>query len=296
MPHSWTVGGLRVHRVDETVFPPAVGAWILPGAEAASDGGLLMSSHTFAFETADGRRVLVDTGVGNGRTRANAAWHGLDTPYLDRLAEAGFAPDSVDLVVLTHLHTDHVGWNTRDDGGTWVPTFPHARYLTSRTEWDHWASVDMEESRRQMFRDAVLPVRDAGLLDLVDVGEDGTEIAPGVRLLPTPGHTPGQIAVELTDGGSGNGGPGDGGATAVITGDCVHHPVQLADPALTSRVDTDPEGAVRSRRALLERAADTGALLLGSHFPPPTAGRVHREGAGYRLEDVAPDVTASAAG
>ncbi|GAA2094842.1 MBL fold metallo-hydrolase [Streptomyces albiaxialis] len=307
MPQSWTVGGLRVHRIDETTFPPGTGSWILPDAAtpevvrrfpwlqpdfATPDGGLLMSSHTFAFEAADGRRVLVDTGVGNGRKRANPFWNDLDTPYLDRLAEAGFAPDSVDLVVLTHLHTDHVGWNTRDDGGTWVPTFPRARYLTSRAEWDHWASVEMEESRRQMFRDAVLPVRDAGLLDLVDVEEGGTEIAPGVRLLPAPGHTPGQFAVELTDGAGATGGT----ETALITGDSVHHPVQLGDPALNSRVDSDPEDAVRSRRALLDRLADSGALLLGTHFPPPTAGRVRREGDAYRLEPVAPVVTPSAAG
>ena len=302
MTPYWTVGGLHVHRVDETLFPPAAGSWILPDATpetvgrtpwlrpdfADPDGGLLMATHSFAFEAADGRRVLVDTGVGNGRTRANAFWNGLDTPYLDRLAEAGFTPESVDLVLLTHLHTDHVGWNTRDDGGSWVPTFPHARYVTTRGEWDHWASVEMEESRRQMFRDAVLPVRDAGLLDLVDTDEEGgTRIAPGIRLLPSPGHTPGQFAVELTD----------GGATALITGDCVHHPVQIADPTLNSAVDTDPEAAVRSRHALLGHAADTGALLLGTHFPPPTAGRVHRDGSGaYRLEPVPPAVSPSRAG
>lgn len=131
-------------------------------------------------------RVLVDTGIGNGKQRANPAWDNLDTRYLERLTGAGFAPETVDLVILTHLHTDHVGWNTRSDGASWVPTFPHARYVSARAEWDYWAGADMEEARRQMFRDSVDPVEEAGLLDLVHVPYEGAVIAPGVRLLPTP--------------------------------------------------------------------------------------------------------------
>ncbi|RKT54622.1 MBL fold metallo-hydrolase [Saccharothrix australiensis] len=283
---TWTAGRLLVHRVDEVAFPAHTGRWLLPAATpkvvdrapwlrpdfAAPDGALRLASHTFAVE-ADGLRVLVDTGVGNGKTRANPAWHDLDTDYLDRLAAAGFAPESVDLVVLTHLHTDHVGWNTRRDGDAWVPTFPRARYVTSRAEWEHWAAADMEPARRQMFRDSVLPVRDAGLLDPVDVPEGGAEVAPGIRLLPTPGHTPGHVAVELRD----------GDRSVVITGDAVHHPVQLPRPDITSCVDVDPALAVRSRRALLASAAGTDTLLLGSHFPAPTAGLVVTDGDGHRL-------------
>ncbi|MFI0742306.1 MBL fold metallo-hydrolase [Streptomyces sp. NPDC021100] len=289
---SWQVGDVRVHRVDEIALPPETGAWLLPDATrdvvaevpwlwpdfTTSDHAPLLASHTFAFE-AGGMRVLVDTGIGNGKTRANPAWHHLDTGYLDRLTAAGFPPESVDLVVLTHLHTDHVGWNTRAAGdGSWVPTFPNARYVTSRTEWDHWAGQadTMEESRRQMFRDSVDPVRDAGLLDLVDVHDGPAHLAPGLRLLPTPGHTPGHIAVELRA----------AGGSAVITGDCVHHPVQLARPWITSCVDTDPARAVRTRRGLLASLAGTDTLLLGTHFPPPTAGRVTAEGDGFRLVPV----------
>ncbi|MFI0592404.1 MBL fold metallo-hydrolase [Streptomyces griseus] len=106
-------------------------------------------------------RVLVDTGIGNGKRRANPAWHNLNSDYEARLRAAGFAPESVDVVVLTHLHADHVGWNTHAEGDAWVPTYPNARYLTSRTEWDYWAGVDMEEARRQMFRDSVHPVRES---------------------------------------------------------------------------------------------------------------------------------------
>ncbi|MEU9500070.1 MBL fold metallo-hydrolase [Streptomyces sp. NPDC048196] len=286
---AWAVGDLLVHRVDETELPPPTGAWLLPEATpdvvgdarwlrpdfATSDGALRLASHSFAVE-ANGLRVLVDTGIGNGKTRTNPAFDHLDTPYLRRLTAAGFAPESVDLVILTHLHTDHVGWNTLDRHGSWVPTFPHARYLVARTEWDYWAGVEMDEQRRQLFRDSVHPVRDAGLLDLVDVPDTGSEVAPGIRLRPTPGHTPGQVAVELHS----------GVRSAVITGDCVHHPVQLHRPGITSCVDIDPAQAIHSRRELIASLADTETLLLGSHFPPPTAGLVTTEEGTYRLRPV----------
>ncbi|MDJ1137040.1 MBL fold metallo-hydrolase [Streptomyces iconiensis] len=274
---TWAVGDLRVHRIDEAELPGATGQWLLPDATpdvvrgtpwlqpdfATPDGVLRLSSHSFAVET-NGLRVLIDTGIGNGKIRANPAWHDLNTPYLDRLTAAGFPPESVDLVVLTHLHADHVGWNTREDGGDWVPTFPRARYLTSRTEWEFWTTRELEPPRAQMFRDSVHPIHDAGLLDLVDVadsagrGAGGIEVAPGIRLLPAPGHTPGQVAVELRG----------ADTTALITGDSIHHPVQLAHPHLTSCVDIDPAEAVRTRNRLL--ATHSEALLLGSHFPHPT--------------------------
>ncbi|MFD7662866.1 MBL fold metallo-hydrolase [Streptomyces sp. NPDC059788] len=279
---SWNVGDIVVHRIDEVALPPETGAWLLPEATpdlvsevpwltpsfARPDGTLRAAVHTFALEI-DGLRVLVDTGIGNGKNRANPAWHQLDTPYLDRLAAAGFPPERIDYVILTHLHADHVGWNTRlAPDGSWRPTFPNARYLTSRTEYAYWSGVEMEESRRQMFRDSVEPVREHGLLDLVDVAAPGTEILPGLTLVPTPGHTPGQSAVALRS----------RGESAVITGDCVHHPVQLAHPELCSSVDIDPEEAVRTRRWLFDEVARSGALVLGSHFAGSTGGVVRRDG------------------
>ncbi|MBB5119374.1 beta-lactamase [Streptomyces eurocidicus] len=288
-PARWTVGDITVHRVDEIPLPPATGPWLLPAATADVVGGhdwlrpdfadpegvLRIDSHSFAL-VVDGLRVLVDTGVGNGKTRANPAWHGLRTDYLARLADAGFTPGNVDLVVLTHLHADHVGWNTREVDGVWVPTFPNARYLTARAEYDFWAAYDMDEARRGMFLDSVVPVVEAGLLDLVDVPEEGVDVAAGLRLVPAPGHTPGQVAVQLRS----------AGAVALITGDSVHHPVQLARPGIGSCVDIDPARAEATRRALLARLAGTGGLVLGTHFPAPTAGRVVAEGDGYRLEPV----------
>ncbi|MGV9350298.1 MBL fold metallo-hydrolase [Streptomyces spiralis] len=290
--HSWTVGDVTVHRIDETFLPPATGPWLLPDATpdlvAAHDwlrphfaddkGTLRIDSHSFAF-TLGGLRILVDTGIGNGKKRANPAWHDLDTDYLRDLTAAGFPPDSVDLVILTHLHADHVGWNTQKTDGDWVPTFPHARYLTSRTEREFWAGYDMEEAREQMFRDSVIPVEQAGLLDLVDVPAEGVDVAPGLRLLPTPGHTPGHVAVKLTS----------HGRTALITGDCIHHPVQLAHPAIGACVDIDPEQSETTRRTLLASLADTDTLVLGTHFAPPTAGRVVTDHDAYRFSPVPAD-------
>lgn len=288
---AWSVGHHTVRRIDETALPAATGPWLLPGATADvvdrtawlrpdfadEEGVLRLASHSFAVE-ADGLRVLVDTGIGNGKQRANPAWHDLDSDYEARLTAAGFAPEAVDLVILTHLHTDHVGWNTRSAGGSWVPTFPNARYVTSRTEWNYWAGVEMDEARRQMFRDSVHPVRDAGLFDLVDVADVGADIAPGLRLLPVPGHTPGQVAVELSS----------EGETALITGDSIHHPVQMGHPELGSCVDIAPELAARTRHRILDSLAGTSTLLFGSHFPPPTAGHVRHEGGAYRLAPAAP--------
>lgn len=283
---SWTVGDITVHRVDEVLLPPATGPWLLPDATpevvagqgwlhpnfADHDGILRIDSHSFAFAV-DGLRVVIDTGIGNGKERANPAWHNLRTDYLERLTAAGFPPDSVDLVVLTHLHADHVGWNTVKVGSEWIPTFPNARYLTARAEREFWAAYDMEEARRQMFRDSVIPVEQAGLLDLVDVPAEGVQVAPCLRLIPTPGHTPGHVAVELTS----------QGETALITGDCIHHPVQLAHPAIGACVDIDPQQSEATRRELLASLVGTDTLLLGTHFAPPTAGRVVAHGDTYRL-------------
>ncbi|WP_262705313.1 MULTISPECIES: MBL fold metallo-hydrolase [Streptomyces] len=289
---SWTVGDVTVHRIDEVLLPPATGPWLLPDATpdlvvaqewlhphfADDEGTLRIDSHSFAF-TLGGLRILVDTGIGNGKERANPAWHDLDTDYLQRLAAAGFPPDSVDLVILTHLHADHVGWNTRKVDGDWVPTFPNARYLTSRTERKFWAGYDMEEAREQMFRDSVIPVEEAGLLDLIDVPAEGVDVAPGLRLLLTPGHTPGHVAVEVTS----------RGRTALITGDCIHHPVQFAHPAVSACVDIDPQQSETSRRTLLASLADTDTLVLGTHFAPPTAGHVVLHEGAYRLSPVPAD-------
>ncbi|MBL1083495.1 MBL fold metallo-hydrolase [Streptomyces actinomycinicus] len=288
---TWNVGDICVRRIDETPLPPATAAWLLPQATPevvagqrwlhphyADDQGVLrLNSHSFALHI-DGLRVLVDTGIGNGKQRANPAWHNLHTDYLQRLTTAGFPPDSVDLVILTHLHADHVGWNTREVDGAWLPTFPRARYLTSRTEREFWAGHPMDEARKQMFRDSVLPVEQAGRLDLLDVPPGGAAITPGLRLLATPGHTPGHVAVELSS----------HGRTALITGDSLHHPLQVAHPHIGACVDTDPQQAETTRRDLLDSLADTDTLLLGTHFPHPTAGHITTHRNAHHLRPVSP--------
>ncbi len=284
-PRSWTVGDIVIHRVLETAFSAETAAWLLPDATPALASQVdwlgdpwtdaarrpRLASQCFALEV-DGERILIDAGVGNGKTHDNAAFNGLETDFLERLAEVGFTPDNVDLILVTHLHADHVGWLTRQDDDRWVPTFPQARHVTSRTEWDYWAGAEVEPSRRRMFDESVVPVTQARLMHPVAVGKSGTEVARGVTLVPTPGHTPGHSSVRLTS----------GGHTALVTGDAVHHPFQVAFPELCSCVDVDPAAAVRTRLALLAAAMADGALVLGTHFPDPTAIRVRKDRGAYR--------------
>ncbi|GLZ50385.1 MBL fold metallo-hydrolase [Actinomycetospora sp. NBRC 106378] len=275
---SWRIGDVVVHRIDEAILPPPTAAWLLPDVtpeQAAEldpafrhdDGSLRLATHTFAVES-EGRRILVDTAVGNHKQRANPAWHDLDTDWLAGAEAAGFGPGAVDLVVMTHVHADHVGWNTIFVDGAWIPTFPGARHLTPAAEWAYWTSVDLEPARAQMIADSVLPVRDAGLLDTPDVPDDGLALTSAVRLVPTPGHTPGHVSVEIRSGGD----------TALISGDAVHHPVQLLHPEVGSCVDVDPGQARRTRDRLLTRARQRDALLLGTHFPEPTGVRLSNTG------------------
>lgn len=288
---SWRVGDATIQRIDELALG-GLATWLLPAAGpelvaatdwlrpsfADDDGGLLGSVHTFAIEIGD-LRAVVDTGVGNGKTRPIPFFDHLDTPFLERLTEAGFAPSTVDVVVNTHLHMDHIGWNTRADGNRWVPTFPNARYIVSRAEYDYWEEVDLEPARRQMFVDSVYPIRESGQLELIDVPAQGAEAAPGLRLRHTPGHTPGHVAVQVDS----------AGQSALITGDCMHHPVQLAYPDVCSSVDVDTKLAARTRWDLLGELAGSETLLLGSHFTAPTGGRVHADNGSYRLISSATD-------
>jgi len=189
----------------------------------------------------------------------------LRTGFLEDLRAAGVAPEAVDVVICTHLHVDHVGWNTRLADGRWVPTFPRARYLFARREWEHWTSEE-EDGTKRILADSVAPVLDAGLADLVEMDH---RVSDGIWLEPTPGHTPGHVSVRLHA----------DGADAVITGDLMHHPVQVAEPAWQSAFDADPAQARATRRAFCARYADRPVDVLGTHFHHPTAGRIvsHRD-------------------
>ena len=233
-------------------------------------GRLLQSIHTFIVRTS-ALTVLVDTCVGNDKDRGGRKpFHMMRTGFLDDLRAAGVAPEAVDVVICTHLHVDHVGWNTRLDNGRWVPTFPRARHLFARTEWEHWSRERDDESRRIMA-DSVQPVLDAGLATLVDADH---HVSDEIWLEPTPGHTPGHVSVRLRA----------GGADAVITGDLMHSPIQMAEPQWCSNFDSDPDMARKTRRAFCERYADSGVTVLGTHFHEPTAGRIVKHGAAWRFE------------
>lgn len=234
-------------------------------------GLLIMSFHSLVVRTPAGV-LLVDTCVGNHKDRPMLPeWHQQEWPYLERLARVGLTPGDIDFVCCTHLHGDHVGWNTRLLDGSWVPTFPNARYLFARSELDYWQAHHEEDPQsiyRRPWEDSVLPVIAAGQVDSV---ADDAEILPGIRLHPAPGHTPGNVVIELDD----------GREQAVMSGDVIHHPVQIERPEWCSNFDLDQPPAERSRRELLARVADTGTWVMGAHFAGPAALRVESEERGF---------------
>jgi glyoxylase-like metal-dependent hydrolase (beta-lactamase superfamily II) len=278
----WKIGGTTITRVveiegsspgsfffrDATPERLLQHAWLRPRF-LTDEGRAIASIHCFVIQS-EGRSIVVDTCVGNDKPRALKAWHLRQGKFLEDLAEAGFARERVDTVLCTHLHVDHVGWNTVLEGGKWRPTFPNARYLFGRREWEYW-SKEAEGPERDVQNDSVQPILDAGLAELVPMDH---RITAEVFLEPTPGHTPGHVSVRIVS----------RGEEAVITGDLMHHPVQCAEPAWASNFDADPEAARGTRRAFLARYADRPVLVLGTHFATPTGGHIVRAGAAFRFE------------
>ncbi len=284
----WQVGDVRITRVAELGGEPFPGKLMFPAATpvlvqrhawlrphfAHADGRLYGSIHSFVIETGQ-RRIIVDTCVGNDKARSIRAWNLLQGPFLADLAEAGFPAESIDTVLCTHLHVDHVGWNTRLVNGKWIPTFPNARYLFGRREWEHWASEAAEHRDGDVMADSVRPIIAAGLAELVDMTQ---VLTPEVRLEPTPGHTPGHVSVRISS----------HGEEAVITGDLMHHPLQCAEPDLANNFDVDAAAARRTRRDFLARYANKPVLVLGTHFAPPTGGWVVDAAGAWRFEAAPP--------
>ncbi len=286
----WRIGDVTVTRIVESTFegleaflpeatPDAVRQydWLRPFL--TPDGVLKFSIHALVIETPS-RRMIVDTCVGNEKPRdVFPIWHMLQTGFLDDLEKAGFARGSIDTVLCTHLHLDHVGWNTMLVDGAWVPTFPNARYLIEASEFafldTEGADAGQEQWARDMnaavMADSIRPVVAAGLVDLVSSDH---VICDEVRLVPTPGHTPGHVSIRIDS----------AGESALITGDFIHHPCQLAHPEWSLTSDVDPARSVETRRAVFSGLAGTPTLVIGTHWPDPTAGRVGREGGAYRLD------------
>jgi glyoxylase-like metal-dependent hydrolase (beta-lactamase superfamily II) len=278
----WTVGDVVVTSVVEAQtdhIPPAFflpdatpeavarHEWLVPDY-ADAEGNISLRVQAFVVEQ-PGRTVLVDPCVGNGKVRALPFWNDQSWPFLERLADAGFTPEAVDLVVHTHLHADHVGWDTHRVDGAWVPTFTAARHLYTERELAYARTGGEVE----VYDDSVKPILDAGLADVVD---EDADLGGGLRLEPTPGHTPGHVSLWIES----------AGEVALVTGDIVHHPVQLAEPAWAEIADADTEQARTTRRQMLARAAARRALLVGTHFGTRPAGRVVAAGDAWRFEPV----------
>ena len=218
--------------------------------------------------------VVIDTCVGNDKPRNGVpAWHMRRGTYLSDLAAAGVKPEDVDTVICTHLHVDHVGWNTRLEGGRWVPTFPRARYVIVREEFEFWKR-EGETGREEfgLIDDSVMPVVEAGMADLV---ASDHVIDDRLRLEPAPGHTPAHVCVRLTT----------PAGQAIFTGDMMHRPIQVAEPEWNSRFCDDAELARKTRRAFLERHADADVIVLAAHFP--VAGRIVAPGGRARFQPLA---------
>lgn len=282
---SWHVGDVKITKIvemegegfGEFLLPDAAASvlkrvqWLHPG-HIGQRGGLKLSIHSFVIETA-GKRILVDTNVGNGKKRRIPIWNRLSMPWLQDLRRAGFPEGSIDVVVCSHLHIDHVGWNTSKKNGVWIPTFPNAQYIFVKEELEYWRDRADEPERAEVFKDSIEPILSSGQARLVSAD---AEVVPGVRLVPTPGHTEHHVAIQIED----------RGETAFITGDAFHHPIQIAYPEWSSSFDTSPEVSVRTRHELLATLADKGVLVLGTAFPDPSGGYIVRDGRKFRFHAV----------
>ncbi|RZA30317.1 MAG: MBL fold metallo-hydrolase [Proteobacteria bacterium] len=287
------MGNMTVHKVHEMDSPVPLLSQ-LPGTTAddlkrlmrwydqpdeisADPDTCLMnfSVHSWVIEVG-GMTILVDTCCGNHKNRSLPEVHQLDTAYLQNLRAAGFELDDIDLVMCTHLHFDHVGWNTRLDNGRWVPTFPKARYLFSKRDFEYFRdNPDGEEIHNEAFRDSIVPVMEAGLGDIIN--EDAIiqrEIGKGVWLEPAFGHSPGCCTINAQD----------GGAPGLFWGDVIHHPVQLIRHDLPFAFDMDAPAASKTRKRTMERVADSDTICFPAHFRRSSAGRVKRDGDAFSYE------------
>lgn len=281
------LGRLRISRVYEGdgVIPLAVALpgiteqdlarlkrwyWDADLADAPDRASMRISVHSFLLRI-DERNILIDTCCGNDKKRSLASVSDLKSPYLENLMRAGLRPEDIHLVMCTHLHFDHVGWNTRLKDGSWVPTFPNARYLLGRKDLDFFRTQRHEATHREAFDDSVAPILDAGLADIVDPETRvHKEIGDGIWLEDVSGHSPGNLCVIAEC----------GAERAIFSGDCFHHPIQLVRPDAEFFADENPPKARATRERLLAQYANTDAIFFPAHFTGATAGRVEgdREG------------------
>ncbi|MDT8397050.1 MAG: MBL fold metallo-hydrolase [Pseudomonadales bacterium] len=283
---TWQIGDVEITRIVEVnnweddismlladATPETVLSypWLQPHW-ATQDGRMIISFQCFVMRTRD-RRIMLDTCIGNDREREFPVFTNMHTSFMEDLAHAGFTPESIDTVLCTHLHFDHVGWNTHRVAGQWVPTFPNARYLFGRQEYEHWMMLKETKGYHDLnhMYDSVQPVVDAGLVDLI---EPEHKVCPELSLMPSPGHTPGHVSVIIES----------RGERAVMTGDMLHHPIQLALPEDRVRFDMLPEVACQTRSKFVADVVNTDTYIIGSHFADPGGGYVVRDAKGTRLQ------------
>ena len=285
---KFAVGDFTVHRIieQETTFLPALDLfpaltpdrlaenrpWMREAGALDAEDVLILCFQSYIVETPH-HTILIDSCIGNQKPRPRPKWNmKTDDTYMRALASAGFSVEDIDFVMCTHLHVDHVGWNTRLEGSHWVPTFPNARYVFAKAEFDYWTEQNAK-TPVPAFGDSVLPVVEARRAEIV---RSDYAIGDHLRILPTPGHTPGHVAFTL----------GRGKEEAVFSGDLMHSPLQTRYPELSPKFDVDQTQAAATRRNFLERYCDTDTLCCTAHFPSPSTGKIRRLGNGFSCEVV----------
>ena len=284
------IGTFEVNRISEYEGPFFAAADFFPDFDPAvvrehaellgprllepGTGNLMFSFHSFLVRT--GRHnVLIDACLGNDKERPmRPQFHRMRTSFIADLARLGVRPEEIDFVMCTHLHWDHVGWNTRLQNGQWVPTFPNAKYVMAKREYDHWQDFHASGAdgpHALAFADSILPVVKTGQALLVG---DDYALEDGLWFEPFPGHTPGNVVIHARS----------GGERGVFIGDVLHHPLQCLRPAWSTMACTDPAASRISRQRLVEEHADSGAIMMPAHFPDPTAGWIRRHGPTYRFD------------
>lgn len=283
------VGKATITRIEETcqavypiadIFPAFTeadlrehGHWLAPNHYDIASKKIMLSVHSWLLQV-DGRKILIDCCCGNHKPRPSRPfWNMLNTPWLDRLAAAGARPDEIDMVMCTHLHHDHVGWNTQLRDGKWVPTFPNARYVFSKVDFDYFQKLDADPATAPAefgtFRECVMPVVDAGRADLVTGPHRLNEF---IEILPAGGHSPGHFVFKMNFGGS----------IAMITGDVFHHLLQVYFQDWNFPKNSNVDEARASRRRVFDDSAATGALVFPGHVGAPFAGYIEKAGDAYR--------------
>ena len=289
MSLTLTAGDLTIHRIieQETTFLPAQDmfpgltadvlaenrAWMQKAGALDDKDVLILCFQSYVVKTPH-HTILIDSCIGNDKPRPQRPkWNmKTDDTYMRALAAAGLSVGDIDYVMCTHLHVDHVGWNTRMQNGKWVPTFPKAKYVFAKTEFDYWTETHAG-TPVPAIGDSVMPIVEARRHEVVG---DEAAIGDHVRILPTPGHTPGHSAFRL----------GRGKDDAVFSGDLMHSPIQTRYPELSPKFDVDPVEAGKTRRSFLERYCDTDTLCCTAHFPSPSVGKIRRKGNGFSCEAV----------